>query len=335
MTDRQALHVALDALRSIQEKSAGDFSFELAHDLIGLPSIFPFDVRTSRAEQSEVWLAGVHQYASVHVQRLSLNDSLPVGESRIGDVLSLYAAHRLLAPGASGDAAAVASRWLRSHFYEVSAGGATDLVLARWNDEGKLMSFGVGAGFGDEERAVAHREFPCQEAPVREPARVIWAGTNIVDNYHFFHRSQRYAIDLEPLSDALVPVYAPIDGVVAEVADGEDDNLVGQPPRFASPGGNAVVIRCADITLHLCHFKRGSVQATLGQHIRAGTPIGVIGNSGNSSFPHLHVHAQQLTAPFHGVRVTWPLPEGCTLARGATLPQSIYAGTTSGSRIAS
>ena len=48
-----------------------------------------------------------------------------------------------------------------------------------------------------------------------------------------------------------------------------------------------------DVNLLLAHLKRGSVLVKIGDRVSAGQPIGHVGNSGNTSEPHLHVHAQR------------------------------------------
>jgi len=241
----------------------------------------------------------------------------------------------MVLPLADGDPSTATCSWVRSHFYEVVCGGATDLVLAKWNRDGKLVSFAVGDGFGDLERALGARTFLCEQSPVRDAMRVVWAGSNLIDNYHFYHRSQRYAVDLAPLSEEPVEVYAPVDGTVIEVTDGEHDNDVGRPPQFTTAGGNTVSIRAGDATVHLCHLRRGTVRVNRGDDVKAGAVLGVVGNSGNSSFPHLHIHAQQAAAPYHGIRLLWPVPEDCAVVPGAILRTHDHAGTSSGSGIAS
>lgn len=42
----------------------------------------------------------------------------------------------------------------------------------------------------------------------------------------------------------------------------------------------------------MAHFKRYSLKVLDGQSVKAGDVIGLIGNSGNSSEPHLHYHLQ-------------------------------------------
>ena len=41
----------------------------------------------------------------------------------------------------------------------------------------------------------------------------------------------------------------------------------------------------------LAHLQRGSVQVKAGDNVRTGQPIARVGNSGNLSEPHLHIHA--------------------------------------------
>jgi murein DD-endopeptidase MepM/ murein hydrolase activator NlpD len=41
----------------------------------------------------------------------------------------------------------------------------------------------------------------------------------------------------------------------------------------------------------LAHLGRGTVQSHLGAQVTPGDPLGRVGNSGNTSEPHLHVHA--------------------------------------------
>jgi murein DD-endopeptidase MepM/ murein hydrolase activator NlpD len=42
----------------------------------------------------------------------------------------------------------------------------------------------------------------------------------------------------------------------------------------------------------LGHLRRGSVRVRRGDRVRAGDLLGRVGNSGNSTEPHLHFHVQ-------------------------------------------
>jgi murein DD-endopeptidase MepM/ murein hydrolase activator NlpD len=48
-------------------------------------------------------------------------------------------------------------------------------------------------------------------------------------------------------------------------------------------------------------MRRGSVRVRPGQRVRRGTVLGVCGNSGNSSEPHLHFHLQDSPEPLSGI----------------------------------
>lgn len=41
----------------------------------------------------------------------------------------------------------------------------------------------------------------------------------------------------------------------------------------------------------LAHMMEGSIAVTEGQTVDEGQPLGRLGNSGNTSEPHLHIHA--------------------------------------------
>lgn len=97
-------------------------------------------------------------------------------------------------------------------------------------------------------------------------------------------------------------VLAPCTGMVNRTRDGVPDNAVPEINR-TEMAGNYVVLRCGDLDVVLAHLRAGSVEVRPGMHVQAGAIVGVVGNSGNSDEPHLHVHAQTPgteQAPFGG-----------------------------------
>lgn len=58
---------------------------------------------------------------------------------------------------------------------------------------------------------------------------------------------------------------------------------------------------------------RGSVAVRADERVRRGQPLARVGNSGNSSEPHLHLHAVRFTAPP-------PLETPFLLREGAAVP---------------
>lgn len=91
-----------------------------------------------------------------------------------------------------------------------------------------------------------------------------------------------------------VAVLAAADGTVHATRNDSADHLVASAAdRMAISGkecGNGVLIDHADgWTTQYCHMAKGSVSVTPGQRVRAGDRLGLVGLSGDTQFPHLHI----------------------------------------------
>jgi hypothetical protein len=87
-------------------------------------------------------------------------------------------------------------------------------------------------------------------------------------------------------------VLAPADGTVTDVIEGVRDNVPGSMNPYSAVG-NAVFIRHREHEISvLAHLKLGSIKVNVGDKVTTGQVIGLCGNSGNSSQPHLHYHLQ-------------------------------------------
>lgn len=134
-----------------------------------------------------------------------------------------------------------------------------------------------------------------------------WGGTNVLVNYHYAYPGQRYAFDWVILKDGQSyegdptknesyyafgqPVLAPADGKIIKVVNDLDDNAPVGKMDPANPAGNHVVIEHANGEYSmLAHFRKQSVQVQVGDEVKAGDLLGLCGNSGNSSEPHIHYH---------------------------------------------
>ncbi len=102
-----------------------------------------------------------------------------------------------------------------------------------------------------------------------------------------------------------VAVLAAADGVVAALRDGEPDFDVGAFDENLVKGkecGNGVVLRHADgWETQYCHMRQGSVAVHVGQNVRTGDRLGLVGQSGDAAFVHLHLsvrHNGQKIDPF-------------------------------------
>jgi murein DD-endopeptidase MepM/ murein hydrolase activator NlpD len=89
-------------------------------------------------------------------------------------------------------------------------------------------------------------------------------------------------------------VLAPAAGrVVSAVGDVADNPRPGQKIAGAPAPGNHVVIDHGKGEHSLvAHFRQGSLAVREGQKVKAGQLLGLCGNSGNSSQPHVHYHLQ-------------------------------------------
>ncbi|MGH9744624.1 MAG: M23 family metallopeptidase, partial [Candidatus Acidiferrales bacterium] len=90
-------------------------------------------------------------------------------------------------------------------------------------------------------------------------------------------------------------IHAVADGVVTQTKDGIPQNIPNQPPvvpiTLETVGGNHVIMEIGDgLYAFYAHMQPGSVRVKVGDKVRRGQVLGLLGNSGNSSEPHLHFH---------------------------------------------
>jgi Peptidase family M23 len=100
-------------------------------------------------------------------------------------------------------------------------------------------------------------------------------------------------------------VIAPCAGEVIAVVDGLPDLQVPKVDR-EHLAGNHAILRCSGVEILLGHFRNNSVRVSLGQRLGVGDVIAQVGNSGNTSEPHLHINAQEsgtAKAPFSGAPI--------------------------------
>lgn len=142
---------------------------------------------------------------------------------------------------------------------------------------------------------------------------VFWGGESELQNYHVAAPAQRYASDIVIWKDGATyqndgatnadhwawgqPVLAPVGGEVVRALNDEEDLPPGTNAQdrlgARDPGGNHVVIRVTDAEyVIIAHMQQGSVVVRQGDKVNAGDMLGLCGNSGNTSEPHIHIHAQ-------------------------------------------
>jgi hypothetical protein len=109
------------------------------------------------------------------------------------------------------------------------------------------------------------------------------------------------------------PVLAVADAEVVEIRDGLPENAPlsserAVPNRRETIGGNYVVLQlAADAFAFYAHLQPGSLRVAVGDRVRSGQVLGLIGNSGNSDAPHLHFHLTDTADPMSGEGIPFAL----------------------------
>lgn len=179
-----------------------------------------------------------------------------------------------------------------------------------------LMKILIGLFFGGVAIGVirAHAVPPGTielQFPLRDGSFLIThGGSDNAANQHAYDKAQRYGLDIVKLTAAGTrarglypkelqryaiwgaPVVSPCDGTVLRVRDGLPDNSPGVGDE-KQKDGNHVVIRCGDADVVLAQLQHGSILVKPDARVAAGAPLARAGNSGNTTEPHLHIHAER------------------------------------------
>ncbi|HXN26700.1 MAG TPA: M23 family metallopeptidase [Candidatus Acidoferrales bacterium] len=89
-------------------------------------------------------------------------------------------------------------------------------------------------------------------------------------------------------------IHAVADGVVTQMGDGIPQNTPGAkslavPITLETVGGNHVIMEIGNgLFAFYAHMQPGSLRVKVGDKVRRGQVLGLLGNTGNSSEPHLH-----------------------------------------------
>jgi hypothetical protein len=136
----------------------------------------------------------------------------------------------------------------------------------------------------------------------------------IIQNHHTVAVDQRFAFDFLIKKERCTftnngtrnedffcfgeKVLAPGSGKIVEVRNDVIDNKAGEMPE--NPGNLVIIDHGNGEYSVLAHFKRGSVAVKPGDRVKSGQFLGLCGNSGHSSEPHIHYHLQNAPFMFSG-----------------------------------
>lgn len=180
----------------------------------------------------------------------------------------------------------------------------TKSLIASYDQEGTIIGIQIQPVTSYPESDAAKTKLS-YGLPFKGEWLVFWGGNNEMHNYHYAIEGQRYAYDLIMAKDehsfngdpALNESYyafgqamlAPGDGKVVEAVNDIADNEPVGKMNSSQPAGNYVVIDHGNGEFsYLAHLQKGSLKVKKGERVKKGQEIGLCGNSGNSSEPHLH-----------------------------------------------
>lgn len=166
------------------------------------------------------------------------------------------------------------------------------------------QTISVAVGYTYKANDVIDLEFPLRGGTYY----VVQGGNSRIINYHNTYPVITFAVDIVKLNkfgyraNGLYPnnpqeyeifgetIYSPCEGKVLYASDNMPDQ---NPPEKdnINIGGNYVVIEYKGVQIFLCHMMKGSILVKEGDFVKTGQPIGRVGNSGNTTEPHLHIHA--------------------------------------------
>jgi len=161
-------------------------------------------------------------------------------------------------------------------------------------------------GVKDYEEKAIELDFPLRSGTYH----ILHGGSSFSVNHHYKIKAQKYALDLVKINDwgiranGIMPedlkkyasfgekLYAPCSGeVLATENNRKDYTPPNGDPDLEKLLGNYVIIFCNGSSVVLAHMVEGSVLVSKGDIVKAGDELGKLGNSGNTSEPHLHIHA--------------------------------------------
>ncbi|OAN73158.1 hypothetical protein A8B78_18980 [Jannaschia sp. EhC01] len=106
--------------------------------------------------------------------------------------------------------------------------------------------------------------------------------------------------DMEALARG-IPILAAAPGTVLGTRNGVPDTGTGGFPDGQDCGNGVLIEHENGWQTQYCHMAQGSVAVAQGDTVETGQPIGEMGFSGNTEFPHLHItvrHNGEVIDPF-------------------------------------
>jgi hypothetical protein len=218
---------------------------------------------------------------------------------------------------------------IASRFFPIGRSGYA-VIVHEWGEKGLAIyidtdGLGVIHDFSTtplDLKSLNPAAYPASPTEYRLPFDglwfVAWGGLDELHNRHIPVPFQQFAYDFVIWNDGSTcrnecsdnedylifgqPVLAPADGEVVAAVGDQADVVPGYVAGKTDPG-NYVVLKAAEQEyVFIAHLQQGSLQVKPGELVKAGQIIGRVGNSGNTSEPHLHIQLQD--SPQFSMRAT-------------------------------
>ena len=193
-----------------------------------------------------------------------------------------------------------------SAFYETTFDNAVLGMTITLNDKNEISGL-LFAEYKEAKEII--RNATKMKLPFKGEWTVTWGGDTKEQNYHVESVAQKNAFDIlikdkngfthkgtgatnEDYYAFGKELYAPCDGEIVLVVDGIKDNIPGNLNPIYVPGNTVIIKTAIGEYVFFAHFKQHSIVVKQGQKVSTGELLGLCGNSGNSSEPHLHFHLQ-------------------------------------------
>ena len=148
---------------------------------------------------------------------------------------------------------------------------------------------------------------------------VVWGGRTLAENYHASLKDQRFAIDVVQIENGSTfsgngrqnedyycygdTLYALASGTLVEMENTVVENIPGETNTKQLFGNYVILDHGNEEFSVLAHFIKNSITVKVGSSVVKGQVIGLCGNSGNSTEPHLHYHLQNEALNWAGRRI--------------------------------
>jgi len=170
----------------------------------------------------------------------------------------------------------------------------------------------------DEDIYLNYKTKTVLELPFEDDWYIVAGGKSLELNHHFMpNRHQRYALDIVHIINRRgntgdgtknedyycfgKRLNAPGDGKIIAMENAIEDNVPGIKNSKQSLGNYIIIDHLNGEFSFMLHLKKNSIIVAVGDTVERGQQVGLAGNSGYSTGPHLHYHLQTTSSLTTGV----------------------------------